>query len=152
MEITYANAWTRRHPGRVSVLYLDNGVCDPRSWPGGFQLGKKGSGNPRDWARYKELFNFANDEAALQQSLRPADGFEAAIRNGVLLISVHGTADGTVPYEDNAKLLVDLWQQSGGRVEVFPKDGGGHHPHGLPDPAPLIRLLTNQDQQNKTKP
>ena len=31
----YVNAWTRLHPDRVSVLYLDNGVCDIRSWPGG---------------------------------------------------------------------------------------------------------------------
>lgn len=137
----YVNAWTRLHPDRVSVLYLDNGVCDPRSWPGGFELSTQGRGSKKDWTRYKTIFNFATDDEALEKSIRPTEGFEQAIQNDVLLISVHGTADTTVPYPDNAKLIVELWEKSGGRVKVFPKPGGRHHPHGLPDPAPLIELL-----------
>jgi hypothetical protein len=27
-------------------------------------------------------------------------------------------------------------------VKVWAKDGGDHHPHGLPDPQPLIEALT----------
>lgn len=53
----------------------------------------------------------------------------------------HGTADTTVPYPDNAEKLVKLWEQSGGNMKLFPKEGGKHHPHGLPDPTPLIELL-----------
>jgi hypothetical protein len=26
-------------------------------------------------------------------------------------------------------------------MKVFPKSGGDHHPHGLPDAAPLIEVL-----------
>jgi len=125
---------------------LDNGVCDPRSWPGGFELTKKGRGSQRDWTRYKEIFNFASDEEALAQTLDPVAGFEFAIRKDVLLLSVHGTADGTVPYEDNAGRLVEFWKASGGRTEVFAKEGGRHHPHGLPDVAPLVELLTGESQ------
>jgi pimeloyl-ACP methyl ester carboxylesterase len=147
----YVNAWTRRHPDRVSVLYLDNGVCDPRSWPGGLQLNQKGRGSGRDWKRYKEILEFASDAEAVEKAVDPVKGFEAAIRNKVLLISVHGTADRTVPYEDNAKRLVDLWRKSGGRVEVFAKEGGRHHPHGLRDHAPLIDLLVGTSQQPLTE-
>lgn len=147
----YVNAWTRLHPDRVSVLYLDNGVCDARSWPAGFQLIEKGNGSRGDWRRYKTEFNFASDEEAIEKSVRPADGFAPAIKNGVFLISVHGTADKTVPYVDNAKPLVDLWEKSGGRFKIFPKDGGDHHPHGLPDPAPVIELLSQQAQTSPTK-
>ena len=146
----YTNEWTRRHPDRVSVLYLDNGVCDPRSWPGGFQLNEKGSGSPKDWARYKDIFQFANDEEALEKSVRPAEGFAPAIKNNVLLVSVHGTADRTVPYEDNAKVMVEYWEKSGGRVKIFSKERGDHHPHGLPDPAPLIELLNRESQTAET--
>ena len=64
------------------------------------------------------------------------------MKAGVFLISVHGTADTVVPYPDNAEPIVTLWEQSGGRFKVFPKQGGDHHPHGLPDPAPLIELLS----------
>jgi pimeloyl-ACP methyl ester carboxylesterase len=138
----YVNAWLRLHPDRASVLYLDNGVCDIRSWPGGFQLTKKSKGSGGDWQQYLTAFGFAGDEAALAESIRPAAGMLPAIQAGVLLISCHGTADQTVPYEDNAAPLVKLWQDHGGRVTLFPKEGGDHHPHGLPDPQPLIEALT----------
>ena len=140
----YVNAWTRLHPDRVSVLYLDNGVCDIRSWPGGFQLTEKGGGSGGDWNLYKNEFKFTSDDEAKEKSIRPTDGLAPAIKNGVFLISVHGTADKTVPYVDNAKPLVDFWQKSGGRYKIFPKEGGDHHPHGLPDFAPLIDLLCRE--------
>lgn len=137
----YVNAWTRLHPERVSVLYLDNGVCDIRSWPGGYQLSAKGSGSKNDWKKYKTVFLFESDEKAKAKSVMPTDGMAAAIKAGVFLISVHGTADTTVPYPDNAEKLVKLWEQSGGNVKIFPKEGGKHHPHGLPDVTSLIELL-----------
>jgi len=140
----YVNAWTRLHPDRVSVHYLDNGVCNIRSWPGGFQLTEKGGGSGGDWNLYKTEFKFASDDEAKEKSVRPADGFAPAIKNGVFLISVQGTADKTVPYVDNAKPVVDFWEKSGGRFKTFPKEGGDHHPHGLPDPAPLIELLCKE--------
>lgn len=139
----YVNAWLRLHPDRASVLYLDNGVCDVRSWPGGFELTKKGKGSKGDWAKYKTEFGFSDDETALEKSIRPTDQLLPAIQAGVLLISCHGTADRIVPYEDNAAKLVEFWQQNKGRVKLFPKENGDHHPHGLPDPKPLIDLLVS---------
>lgn len=140
----YVNAWARLHPDRVSVLYLDNAVCDIRSWPGGFQLNAKGKGSPKDWDLYKTVFQLESDAVAQEKSLRPADGLLPALKNNVFLVSVHGTADMTVPYVDNAKVLVELWQKQGGRFKEFAKEGGDHHPHGLPDPTPLIDLLSQE--------
>jgi hypothetical protein len=140
----YVNAWLRLHPDRASVLYLDNGVCDIRSWPGGFELTKKGNGSKGDWTKYKTEFGFADDETALAKSIRPTDQLRPAIQAGVLLISCHGTADRTVPYEDNAGKLVEFWEQNKGRVKLFPKQNGDHHPHGLPDPKPLIDQLLSE--------
>jgi pimeloyl-ACP methyl ester carboxylesterase len=140
----YVNAWTRLHPDRVSLLCLDNGVCDIRSWPGGFPLAAKGKGSANDWKLYKAEFKFATDEEALAKSLRPTDGLEPAVKAGVYLVSVHGTADTVVPFVDNAKPMVDFWEKQGGKFKVFPKEGGDHHPHGLKDPAPLIDLLVKE--------
>ncbi|MFN5804026.1 MAG: alpha/beta hydrolase family protein [Opitutia bacterium] len=137
----YVNAWARLHPDRVSVLYLDNGVCDIRSWPGGVALTHQSKGSPKDWALYKAEFGYANDDEAKAKSLQAAEGLLPVIKAGVFLISCHGTADKTVPYEDNAAHVVKLWKDNGGRVKVFPKEGGDHHPHGLPDSTPLIELL-----------
>jgi hypothetical protein len=140
----YVNAWARLHPDRLSVLYHDNGVCDIRSWPGGAPLKSKGKGSPRDWELYKKEFRFENDSEAEEKSLKPADGMESVVKAGVLLVSVHGTADSVVPYVDNAGVLAEFWEKSGGRLKLYPKEGGDHHPHGLPDPAPLIDLLNSE--------
>jgi len=137
----YVNAWARLHPDRLSVLYLDNGVCDVRSWPGGFPLTKKCASSDGDWKLCKKVFGFASVQEALAKAVRPTDGMDKVVQAGVFLISVHGTADTKVPYEDNAKIIVDFWEQAKGRFKVFPKEGGNHHPHGLPDPKPLIDLL-----------
>jgi pimeloyl-ACP methyl ester carboxylesterase len=141
----YVNAWTRLHPDRVSVLCLDNGVCDLRSWPAGF-LTSKGEGSTGDWIACKTEFGFATDEKALAKAVLPTDKMAAAIENNVFLISVFGTADTMVPHDYNGKLLVDFWKQSGGRYKTFPKEGGGHHPHGLPDPLPLVELICNESK------
>jgi pimeloyl-ACP methyl ester carboxylesterase len=138
----YVNAWTRLHPDQVSVLYLDNGVCDIRSWPGGFALTHQSKGSAGDWKLYKTEFGFANDEDAKAKSLQAAEGLLPAIKAGVVLLSCHGTADKTVPFEDNAALVIKLWQDNGGRVKLWAKEGGDHHPHGLPDPKALIEVLT----------
>ncbi len=137
----YVNAWTRLHPDRVSVLYLDNGVCDIRSWPGGVALTHQSKGSANDWKLYKTEFGYTTDDEAKAKSLQAAEGLLPAVKAGVFLISCHGTADKTVPFEDNAALVIKLWQDNGGRVKLFPKDGGDHHPHGLPDPKPLIEVL-----------
>ena len=143
----YVTAWTRLHPDRVSALYLDNGVCDIRSWPAGFQLTKQGKGSPKDWKLCKAELGYTSDADAGEKAAKPCDGMLPAIQAGVLLISCHGTADSVVPYEDNAAHLVKLWQDNRGRLKLFPKEGADHHPHGLPDPTPLIAAIDAEGSQ-----
>ena len=138
----YVTAWTRLHPDRASVLYLDNGVCDIRSWPAGFPLTKQGKGSPKDWKLCKAEFGYSSDAEAGEKASKPCDGMLPAIQAGVLLISCHGTADTVVPYEDNAAPLVKMWQDNGGALKLFPKEGADHHPHGLRNPASLIEAIT----------
>jgi hypothetical protein len=137
----YVTAWTRLHPDRVSALYLDNGVCDIRSWPAGLQLAKQGKGSPKDWKLCKAELGYTSDAEAGKKAAKPCDGMLPAIQAGVFLISCHGTADSVVPYEDNAAHLVKLWQDNAGPLKLFPKEGADHHPHGLPDPTPLIAAI-----------
>ena len=95
--------------------YLDNAVCDVRSWPGGLALTHQSRGSPNDWDLYKTEFGFANDATATEQSPGPTDGLVPAVTAGVLLISCHGVNDAVVPFEDNAAHIIKLWQDHGGR-------------------------------------
>lgn len=138
----YALSWARLHPDKLSVIYLDNGVCDGLSWPGGklLKLGQ-GKGSAGDWKLQRVEFGFADDAAAIAGLPRPTDGLEKARDAGVTLISVHGTADTVVPYQENAAKVVAFWQAGGKQPILFPKEGGDHHPHGLKDMTPVIEAL-----------
>ena len=138
----YALSWLRRHPDRARVLVLDNAVTDIRSWPAGLELKKKGTGNAFEWQRYQQRLRYADEAAALAAAPKPADGLQPAVENGVGLVSGFGTEDDVVPHEDNGQVLVDFWRSNGGKVHVFPNEGGGHFPHGITDPEPVIDLLT----------
>jgi len=138
----YALAWARRHPDKLSTLYLDNAVCDARSWPGGKPMGLgQGGGSPSDWSRLRRVLGFADDAAAIAGLPHPTDGLAAARDAGVRLVSVHGTADTVVPYAENAAKVVAFWQAGGKQPILFPKEGGDHHPHGLRDMTPVIEAL-----------
>lgn len=145
----YALAWLRRHPERASVLVLDSAVTDVRSWPAGIKLRAQGTGDQFEWERYKQRWRFADDTAALAASPRPTDGLSAAVANGVLLVAGYGTADELVPYADNGGVLEEFWRRHGGRVEVFPREGADHHPHGFADPAALVALLRRKVEGQK---
>jgi len=136
----------RRHPDRASVLVLDNAVTDIRSWPAGLALNKKGTGDALEWQRYKERLGYGDDATALGASPKSADALRATVDKGVVLVSGFGTGDDVVPHEDNGQVLVDFWRANGGKVHVFPNEGGGHFPHGITDPSPVIELLTKDGE------
>jgi pimeloyl-ACP methyl ester carboxylesterase len=145
----YALAWLRRHPDRASVLILDNAVADVRSWPAGIKLRVQGDGDSFEWERYKQRWRFADDAQAMAESPRPTDNLRPAVKEGVLLVAGYGTADTLVPYGDNGGVLEEFWRGNGGRVEVFPREGAEHHPHGFLDLDDLVALLRREAESKK---
>lgn len=137
----YAHRFAAEHPGKVSVIYGDAGVCDVRSWPGGIAVGRAGKGSPADWAEMKRLHGFADDAAALAWKGNPVDTLGPLADAGVALVHVVGDADDVVPPAENALVVEERYRALGGTIEVIHKPGVGHHPHGLDDPAPVVAFL-----------
>ena len=71
----------------------------------------------------------------------PMDDMSAFIKNDIPTIMVYGTADTVVVYEENGKLLEGYYNEKGGTLKVIAKPGCDHHPHGLPDPTPIIDFV-----------
>ena len=42
------------------------------------------------------------------------------------------------PVSENINLVETRYQALGGKIRVIRKPGGKHHPHSLPDPAPIV--------------
>ncbi len=133
----YVYNWAAAHPKLVGLIYGDAPVCDVKSWPGGKGRGK---GSPADWDLFKQVYGL-NEAAALGWKLNPIDILAPVARAHIPVIHVVGDADEIVPYAENTVLLKERYEALGGHVELIVKPGGGHHPHSLEDPAPIVDYI-----------
>ena len=128
----YAFNFAATHPTRVAALYLDAPVLDIRSWP-----------TPK---REKEWRGALDSYGLTEESLKvfkgnPLDRMQPVLRAGIPIIVVVGAADTGVPVPENTAILEKYYREHGGTIEVISKPGGGHHPHSLKDPAPIVDFL-----------
>lgn len=134
----YAQRFATEHPDRVAVIYGDNAVCDFKSWPGGKGTGK---GSPKDWDACLKAYGFADEAAALAYAGNPVDSVRALVTAGIPMIHVVGDRDDVVPPAENALVMERKYRVLGGTIEVLHEPDKGHHPHGLEDPAPVVKFI-----------
>ncbi|WP_178024010.1 alpha/beta fold hydrolase [uncultured Paenibacillus sp.] len=142
----YALRYAALYPDRVAALYLDAPVVDIRSWPGGQGAGR---GAPEEWRDCLAAYGIAPAASSPADALRLAGeeterllaGLAAPARSGVPVLLVSGDADLDVPFGENGAVLERAYQAYGGTVTTILKPGGGHHPHSLPDVAPIVQFV-----------
>jgi len=126
-----------RNPEKVACLYADNPVCDFKSWPAGRGNGEKSQSN---WEKLIRDYNFSSEQEALEYKGNPIDNLEILARHDVPLIHAARTEDKVVPIAENTDIVEKRYTALGGSIKVF-RHPGGHHPHGLDDPTPLIDYI-----------
>ena len=133
----YAFNFAAEWPGRVAALYLDAPALDIRSWPG-----------PKHplWTECRASYGLTEAQAATAK-VSPLDRIEPVVRAGIPIFGVSGDADEAVSYRENLAVLVERYRAGGGLIEVVIKPGGKHHPHSLPDPAPIVDFLLAHARQ-----
>lgn len=124
----YAYGWAKRNPEKVSCIYAEAPVCDPRSWPGGKG---KGKGSPKDWDKWLKLYGLTEAEAAEFRDI-PLNGLEGLASFKVPVLHVVGPDDRVVPNEENTWLLVQNYLKAGGPATVYTlsrseQKTDGHH-------------------------
>ncbi|MCE9611770.1 MAG: alpha/beta hydrolase [Chthoniobacter sp.] len=134
----YAYRFASEYPERVAVIYGDHAVADFKSWPGGKG---KGKGSKGDWAAVIKCYGFKDEAEALAYPGNPIDRLEPLAKAKIALIHVVGDADDVVPPAENAAIIGERYKALGGTFDVIHKPGVGHHPHGLDDPAPVVKFI-----------
>lgn len=124
----YVYGWAKRNPDKVSCIYAEAPVCDPKSWPGGKG---KGKGSEKDWASWLKLFNLTEEQAASFTDI-PLNDLAGLAAFKVPIVHVVGLKDEHVPAAENTDLLVKNYLALGGSVSVYPMTRGeqtmeGHH-------------------------
>jgi pimeloyl-ACP methyl ester carboxylesterase len=136
----YCYNWASANPGKVACIYGDAPVCDFKSWPGGFGMGK---GSPRDWELVLKVYGFKDEAEALAYPGNPVDSLKPLAEAGVPLLHVFGDADDVVPWEENTGVVAERYRDLGGSIQLIRKPGVGHHPHGLDDSTPIIEFIAS---------
>jgi sialidase-1 len=124
----YVYGWAKRNPDKVSCIYAEAPVCDPKSWPGGKG---KGKGSEKDWAAWLKIFNLTEEQASNFTDI-PLNDLAGLAAFKVPIIHVVGMKDEHVPMAENTDLLVKNYLALGGPVTVYPMTRGeqtleGHH-------------------------
>jgi len=141
--------WAAQNPGKVNCLYMDKAVSDIKSWPGG-KLGG-GSGSPADWEALKQVYGFKGDEEAMAWKENPNDLAAKLAAGKVAIVQVAGAKDTTVPYAENGGVMEKIYKQKGGDFKLVWRAEEGHHPHGLPDPAPVVDFIAEHSRISPAK-
>lgn len=133
----YVYRWAAEHPETVGLIHGDAPVCDVKSWPGGFGRAKRAE---KEWRQFLEVYGLTEGQAKAWRG-NPIDRLAPIARARIPILHVVGDADDVVPVEENTDVLRERYRALGGHIEVIVKKGGGHHPHGLDDPAPIVDFI-----------
>jgi len=122
-------SWAKRNPAKVHCIYGDAPVCDFKSWPGGFGVGK---GNPETWELLKEKYGFTSDAEAKAYSDNPIDNLSVLVDHKIPILHMVSLKDEIVPAAENTIILINNYIELGGAATVVPCTTGkqtlfGHH-------------------------
>ncbi|MEO8413815.1 MAG: GDSL-type esterase/lipase family protein [Ginsengibacter sp.] len=134
----YSLNWAAVNPGKVAAVYIDNPVLDLKSWPAG--LGREPRSQPEFEAFIKD-FHLSDSEQVKNFAGSPIDKIPQIVRGNYPILILCADADEAVPPEENTVLFEQKIRDSKGQVTVIHKPGFHHHPHSLPNPAPIIDFI-----------
>lgn len=124
----YVYGWAKRNPSKVSCIYAEAPVCDPKSWPGGKG---KGTGSPKDWQRWLDLYGLT-EETANNFKDTPFYDLAGMAAFKIPVLHVVSLQDKIVPPAENTFPLIEAYTKLGGPVTVYSMSRGeqtleGHH-------------------------
>lgn len=130
--------FAKKNPEKVAAIYIDNGVCDFKSWPAG--LGK-GEPSPDCWEPCKVAYNVFTKEEIYNYNDQPFDQLEALAAAKVPVLALCGDIDTVVPLNENMDIFAPRYEALGGPIRKIVKKNNGHHPHSFKDPAFMVNHL-----------
>ena len=90
------------------------------------------------------------EEEALSGKLSPVNKLAPLAKARIPILAVVGDADEVVPLEENMAVVERQYRSLGGSIKVIHKPEAGHHPHSLPDPAPLVDFILKSVRKTGT--
>ncbi len=124
-----------RCPEKISVLYLDAPVLNLLSQPAALGVAEE--------CLFEEYYNCTGRSISELLSYRdnPIDKMDILVKHNIPVVMVAGDSDITVPYCENGAVLEKYYKDNDGIIEVYIKEGCGHHPHSLEDNSVIVDFI-----------
>ena len=135
--------WAAEHPETVAAIYLDAPVCtlDFRLTAHLRTLSpEQDAASRKDAARIAKLFH-TTVKGLAKHPLAPINNVQPIAEAKIPIYAIRSGQDMSVEPRANIDVFAERLQAAGGVIEVMRRDYYGHHPHGLPDPTPLVDFM-----------
>ncbi len=133
------------YPEYVSCMYLDAPVVNLLSVV--FGLGR--TSTCKDLEVFQKQF-VEDKKMTLADTIsyreHPLDYIPRLVQHRIPVVLVSGDSDTVVNFEENGLFLKEAYEKEGIPLEVYIKEGGDHHPHGLPDNSPVVEFILKYDK------
>lgn len=127
----HAVKYAGMYPQDIAMLYLDAPVLNLLSCPMKFG---KGEARP-EWVRECLDALQMTESDMISYRRHPLDYIPILVENKIPVLMIYGDIDEEVYYSENGFLLENAYRKAGVPIHVISKEGCGHHPHGLENPA-----------------
>lgn len=126
----YSFRYAATYPESVACIYADAPVCDFACY----------TRRPiKD--RLIHLQKAYGVEDVIDHPLAPVNNFTPIAKAQIPILLILGMDDAVIPPEENGELLARRFAEAGGTIEVLRRNSWGHHPHGLQNPAKILRFI-----------
>ena len=136
--------WAAEHPETVGAIYLDAPVCSLS-----FTAERNSSNTApelRDFmknetAKHFQAYQVQDLQGLIEHPKNPLNNYLPIAQKKIPILAIRSGQDQTVLPENNIDILAQRIEQAAGNIQVIRRDLYGHHPHGLDDPARIIRFI-----------
>lgn len=134
----FAVKFAAKYPEYAAGLYLDAPVLNLLSCPADMGISKSGMRK-----EFEEATGMTMSELICYRE-HPIDKLPILLKYRIPVAMVYGIEDLVVPYCENGAILEKYYRKHDLDLFAIGKDGCGHHPHGLKDPSPVMKFITEK--------
>jgi lysophospholipase L1-like esterase/pimeloyl-ACP methyl ester carboxylesterase len=135
----YVFNWAAVNPDKVACVYVDNPLLNFPAWAA--QFTHKSDVKDAMFLAFKKDFNLVSDEDVLNFKGSPVDKVKQIVKGKYPILILCADEDEAVSPRENTLLFEQKVKELNGNITVIHKPGFKHHPHSLPNPAPIVDFI-----------
>ncbi len=135
----YVFNWAAVNPDKVACVYVDNPLLNMPSWAAKF-IGKTDIKDGMFLA-FKRDYYLVTDADVLNFKGSPVDKVKDIVKGKYPILILCADDDEEVSPKDNTLLFEQRLKKLNGDITIVHKPGFKHHPHSLPNPAPIVDFI-----------